>query len=573
MMRWLGLIPREYFLLGVLALGVYLPGFTWGAPYATEAERAQSWGVDDGTPLQPLADLHNILQPKPDRNFGYPLMHSFATTGAYAPYLGYLFVTKQFRPATGFPFGFRDPVAALRMLSAIAHLLSVLMAVGTVLCAYDAARALWCRRSGVLAALAVLSMYPLFYYGRTGNPEAMMMFFFAASIAALARVLAHGFTVRRAVALGLAIGFAAATKEQVAAAYLALPIILLGSEWLEHRTITRAVFWRLSILAGLVSFVAFGASSGLFADPTFFQNHLAFGRERMAAIAAGQVAFMKYYPWTAEGHQQLAAFLLRLLGDCMTPLGVLAGLAGVAVVARRAPRIALLALTAASYLLILFISTRSGMLRYLMPPAFVLFLFVAALVESGLQSARKLWRLSAVAVALAVIGLGGLRGVDLTYAMMNDNRFAAGAWIQAHLPPGSVLEYFGANSPMPPLPAAIQARRVVPFLGAVKAARRDDAALREAIAALAEHRPAALIISPDHSSLPGEPFSATCPPQFYQQLLDGVLGYRLAAHFDVAPLLPWVQRPALDYPSVSPAIRIFVRHEGPAAPPAERKPD
>ena len=553
-------IPREYALLGVLAFGVYLPGFWWGAPHATGPLRVQSWGVDDGTPLQPLADVHNIIQPKPDRNFGYPLMHSFATTAAYAPYLGYLYATGQFRPATGYPFGLKDPVAALRTLSRIAHLMSVLLGVGVVLCAYDAARALWNQRAGAIAALFVLSMYPMFYYSRAGNPDVMMMFFFAASIAALARILQHGLAWRRALALGACAGFAAATKEQVAAAYLALPLILLGNEWLTERRLFRAQFWKLAIAAGFACFIAFGLGSGLFADPAFYLVHLEFGRERMAAVGAGQVSFVKYYPWTAEGNWQLTLYLLNFVVGNITWFGVIAALGGIVLAARRQPKVLLLALAAVTYILILFVSTRSGMLRYLMPPSFVLLVIAAGFIESGL-GARGAFRYGAATMGILIFGLGALRGADLTHAMVTDSRFAAGAWIDSNVRAGQTIEYFGPDSPLPPMPAEVQQFRTTTFKGAVYRARRDEEAAAEVRQGWAERRPEFILLLPDHSSQPGEPYNVTLPPSVYDDLLQGQLGYRLVALFETPALLPWVQRPALDYPSVNPPVRIFARDD------------
>jgi hypothetical protein len=60
------------------------------------------------------------------------------------------------------------------------------------------------------------------------------------------------------------------------------------------------------------------------------------------------------------------------------------------------------------------------------------------------------------------------------------------------------------------------------------------------------------------------PHNITCPPEIYRGLLEGTLGYQLAAQFEPPPLLPWVRRPRLDYPSVNPPVRIFSRLAAPA---------
>ena len=130
MSSFLSPMPRPYQALGILALALYLPGFWWGAPRATAPDRKHSWGVDDETPLGPLAEIHNIIQPKGDRNLGYPLMYSFTVAAAYMPYLVCLWLTGKFTEVSGaYPFGLADPVGALKMLTWIAHLISALMAV------------------------------------------------------------------------------------------------------------------------------------------------------------------------------------------------------------------------------------------------------------------------------------------------------------------------------------------------------------------------------------------------------------------------------------------------------------
>jgi len=138
----------------VLALVLYLPGFWWGAPQATAEDRIKAWAVDDETPLGPLAEVHNIIAPRPDRNLGYPLLYSFLVVGVQAPYLLYLKASGGLG-ATGaeYPFGLTEPVGALRTLTWLAHLLTLVMAAVVIAAAYDTARVLWGERAAILAAV------------------------------------------------------------------------------------------------------------------------------------------------------------------------------------------------------------------------------------------------------------------------------------------------------------------------------------------------------------------------------------------------------------------------------------
>jgi 4-amino-4-deoxy-L-arabinose transferase-like glycosyltransferase len=559
-------ISRTPLLLAAIAFGLYLPGFWWGVPHATGPDRVQSWGVDDGTPLQPLADVHNIITPKPDRNLGYPLMHSFVVTAACLPYIGWLWLSGQFSLAGAptYPFGLADPVKALSTLTLFGRLVSVLMGVGIVVAVWDAARALWGHLTGVLAALLVMTLFPMFYYSRVGNPDVPMMFYAAITLAALTRSVARGLTLRGGVCLGIFVGFAVATKEQIAALFVVLPFVLWYLSWRDGQAADGWFswrFWKTPAAVGVSAFLAFGIGSGLFFDPQFYLAHIAFGRERIQELASGQVAFAQYFPHTREGHFALARVLITYLADCMTLPGLLLSLVGVLWILRREPRFALFVLPAITYLAILFWSARVAQLRYVLPAALVLALFAARALSLAWESPWLGLRWTSAAIGIFVIGLGLLRGVDLTYSMINDSRYAAARWLAPRTPPGTRIEYFGESGELPPLSAAVQTRRSIGYFGAKHKHHVGTEAAQEILNGWRDRRPDLIILVPDHSSPPGMPYNFTCPPAVCRGLIDGKFGYRLAALFETPRLLPWVYRPDLDYPSVNPPIRIFLRND------------
>jgi hypothetical protein len=264
----------------------------------------------------------------------------------------------------------------------------------------------------------------------------------------------------------------------------------------------------------------------------------------------------------------LTKLLLRLLADTATPVGLLLGLLGVIWSSAREPRRALFVLPGATYFLVLFWVARAGQLRYVLPVAFTLAFFAARFLTVAMGARMRPARVAAMAAAVFVVGVGLLRGVDLTYAMMNDSRYTAAAWLAPRTPPGTRIEYFGESGLLPPLDGSVTTTRSAPYFGAVSRAQRDAAAVEAIRAGWRGRKPDFIILLPDHSSRPGEPYNFTCPPEVYRGLLAGEYGYRLAAMFETPPLLPWVRRPSLDYPSVNPPIRIFARPVGGASPEA-----
>lgn len=554
---------RTPLLLAVLAFGLYLPGFWWGAPVATGPDRIHGWAVDDETPLGPLAQVNNIFHPQAVQNLAYPLMHSFMVVAAYTPYLGWQRLTGAWAGPRGgdYPYGFRDPVATLRALSRIGHFVSVLLAVVVVLGAWAAGRAMWDERTGLFAALVTLVSYPMFYYSRTGNVDMPMMAFAAVAMAAYARAIRAPPTPKVAIVLGAAAGFALATKEQIVGLLLAVAPVLLVLHVLELRASRRGglTAWKVPALAAVALVVAFGLGSGLFVDPTRFFAHAEFVQGRLSIARGGQLTFLPSYPHTVAGSLELARLLGRLAAHALSLPGLLLGCAGIALALGRERRALLLALPAASYLALLFFATRTGLLRYLMPATFVIGLFAGRAIAAAWSSRVRSIRVAAAAVAAVVLGLGLLRGVDLTWAMLHDSRYAAAEWIAARAAPGDRLEYFGPANKLPLLAATLDVQPATPNLGPLVPTPRDQATADAIAAAWRERRPRFILLSPDYTSVGGEPFPASCPTQTFAALSRGTLGYRLGAVFETPALLPWARRPPLDYPLVNTPVRVFVR--------------
>jgi hypothetical protein len=157
--------------------------------------------------------------------------------------------------------------------------------------------------------------------------------------------------------------------------------------------------------------------------------------------------------------------------------------------------------------------------------------------------------------------------------MVKDSRYAAGEWMAANAVEGSRVEFFGPDQKLPPLPAGVASSRAAEYRGAIRAPGADSAATIQIVRRWRLQPPDFVLIIPDHSSLPGSPRSASCPEEVYQRLVDGSLGYREVASFETPRLFPWLPRPALDYPTVNPPIRIFAVETQLGARPASAAPE
>lgn len=537
---------RDLRLVLVLAFLVYAPAFWWGAPHANREDAVDAWAVDDETPLGPLAEVHNILEPKPDRNLGYPLFYSFVSAAAYAPYLAFQMLTGGLDAPTGeYPYGFRDPVKSLRTLSWIAHMVTVLMAAAMAGALFVAARARWDRATGFVAAALGGMAYPMLYYARTGNVDGPMLALTVMAVAAWVLCMVHGFTVRRAVWLGIFAGLALATKEAALGVFLVMPFALLVAP--REGGLLRPA------LAGLgASLIALGAGSGFFVDPGRYIAHLQFLTGRLEVLSTG-AAIPDTFDRSLAGSLAMARGMFMRLADGLTWPGLILAGGGAAWLALRRARGGALVLPALSYALYMFAVLRSVQLRYLLPLAVLLAFAAAPLITAAWRNRRAAWALPVLVLAGATLAIQLARSADLTWAMLRDSRHEAARWLAPRLQPGDVVAYFGPSQKLPRLPDGVGAVRVAEY-GGMYVAPADQPP--EILARLDSLGPRFILVVPDHTSH-GREHSHTLPVELFDRLMAGEAGYRLEESFRTPPLAGWIRRPPLDYPTVNPPIRVF----------------
>ena len=545
-------VPRRVLVaFGLAAVALYAPLVGWGLPHANAADRTKTWATDEILPLEGLAEMRStFLSPAPDRNFGYPLWHYFVVSAAQAPYLGGLYLSGGLEaPSASFPFGLRDPVRALEVLTVIGRLVSVAMAAGIVIASCLFAGTLFGHRAGVVAAALTLTSFPLVYYGRTGNLDVPALFWSALGFVVLARMLFDGASARRAAWLGLFAALAVATKDQAVALFVPVCVAPFVPGFAPPRdTGGRARAFAVFVGCGLAAYVA---ATGMLIDPRRHLAHLEALLFAPQSLTSAD-AYFSPAPSTLAGTWTLAAASATGLAQWYTWPVLLAAAAGFILAVRRNRRHALWLLPLVVTFLAVVRPVGVAVLRYYLPMT----LFVDAF------AALALVRLAAIGAApyrLAVAALVALRlamGLDLSYAQWHDTRYAAGEWLRARLRPGERIEYFGVTDKLPALAAATSSRRVLGrerWLGE----RGPGAAMRRD---LADDGPELLIVIPDWTSGSGREHSADCPPEVYAALLDGSAGYELVAHFPPPTL---VARPfgraRLDSPSVAPPVRIFAR--------------
>lgn len=104
-------------LLVAVVLILYLPGIDWGLPRADAPGNISSWGSDEIGPIGPLKQLAGWLgaikaAPQDPADPQYPLFHYIVVALFDVSYLIWLGLTGRWCTPKGYPYGFRDPVAA-----------------------------------------------------------------------------------------------------------------------------------------------------------------------------------------------------------------------------------------------------------------------------------------------------------------------------------------------------------------------------------------------------------------------------------------------------------------------------
>lgn len=548
---------RYELLLAGVALLLYALGIGWGWPSGVDQDQVRPWGHDDVMPLGPLAEIQNtFVHPAPNRYLGYPLLQYFLVALAYGPYLVSLKIAGLMaHPGPVYPYGLVHPAQTLQILTLIARSMSVLMAAALVFAACQVGKVLWGRATGLIAGVNVMLLYPMFYYSRTGNFDVPYMFWATLGLWAYALMIRDEFTVWRGIALGACAACAAGTKDQAAAIFLLMPVVLVPLHIMRiarKKSLHERRIW-LAPLATVVS----GLLVYLVASGFAFRPERYFAHVRL--ITSG-LSFPSY-PATLTGYAGLFGEVIHLLSDGMSPVMLIVSAVGI-VVALARDRLGLALLVPAVSMLAFFtIPVRFVEMRYIMPVMVVLACFAAYPIGLAISSRHAWLRGTSIAILCAVCAVPALQGLQLTYLMRNDSRYSAARWLEERVRPEERIGYFSVGNHLPRIRAGLQYIRVDHFPGTRLNVHYTAEDIQQMGSFILEKNPEFLLVIPDQSAVPGLPFGLTVPPELYRQLEDGTIGYRKAVHFQTPPLAPSLRTPDLVdyYDVVNPPVDIFVK--------------
>ena len=511
----------------------------WGLPNAHHPDLTHGWATDAVTPLGPLAQVNDWLFLREYNWPPYPLFHYLLLAVLFAPYLGLLWLTGELSGFTAtYPFGLADPVRTLHHLELIGKAFSMFTGGVLVVAARHTAWELWGRHAGWLAAGLAGTLYPVVYYMRNANPDGPMLAYIALALWVLTRIVTRGFTVPRAVTIGLLAAVAIASKDLAWGSFFLLPLGIAIADVRQRRAAGEVLNWRPYVWGPVACFAAYVVCTGMIINPMYHWTHVVWVQEHLPFPL--QIS----HPATPEGFLGLLADIARHVTVSGDPLLVPLALGGFCWLLWRRSRGVALCLAPLGLFLGVLILTRMSLVRYVITISYVAALFSAALLAAGLTHPRRPVRIVAGLAATMALGWQVVMAADLTWQMWNDSRYEASAWLSGRVGEGTMVAIPVSPNNLPRLPEGVEYVQI-----------DREGSLEEATAILAAHRPEWVLMMPDWTAEVDAIHSRFLDPRFYQGLADGRMGYRLARRFQT----PALQGQVLDYPTVNPPIELYIR--------------
>ncbi|HJN17517.1 MAG TPA: glycosyltransferase family 39 protein [Armatimonadota bacterium] len=242
-----------------------LAGIKWGLPGETHLF---SYHPDEYFSLSAALSLFIDQDPNPQQFFNYPSLYLYLVAAICMPLHGWM------------PLDDLSQLPGiLRAFTLDARLMTVILALATVLVTYGVGKRLAGRRAGILAAFFVAVAPGHVLYSHFAAVDVALTFFVTLALYA-SMVLMTDERLKIAALAGVAVGAAAATKYNGALAML-MPLIVLGKGLTTDRDKRKAHALRVGAVV-LLAVVAFAALSPyVFFDWEHASRDIAFERDHM----------------------------------------------------------------------------------------------------------------------------------------------------------------------------------------------------------------------------------------------------------------------------------------------------
>ncbi|MGH8546213.1 MAG: ArnT family glycosyltransferase, partial [Gammaproteobacteria bacterium] len=454
-------------------------------------------------------------------------------------------------------------------LALLTRMVSALMGVGVVLCAYVIGSILFGKRAGLVSAVLITGCYPIVYFAHTSNVDVPALFWTALAVAAVLVCADYG-SRRAAVVAGLAAGMALFTKEQIIGVLIALPVVWLLRLW-GRGTLQSRESWKHVATAGGMFLAVTVVAGNLWWNPAGFVNRWLFllgmlPPEIRAKYAPYQFSLQKPTGYSVTGEM---THLLNTLGNVVegltAPVAIFCVL-GAAWALWRYPRQAAVPLVLAlSYYIFSLRSIVTLNVKYTIPLQYLLLILAGAaggvLIDRISHASGSVARAAATLLAVIVLGAALLPGIDMDRLLADDPRYAAEAWLQAHVPAGAQVETYQSPTRLPRFAPDVR----VHYVPMEQRTHELFERRRPNFVVLSSGAQVGLTHDRVADWAPGDSLfvHSEAAQQFFHRLRTEEIGYRRVARFHTP--IRWITPP---FGSVNPEITIFARDRAQVTPAA-----
>ncbi len=534
-MQW----KPSHLLTVVLLVGLlnYSGSIGWGLPQATSPETVSPWPVDVIAPVAPLNEAYHRFSRGDQEWVVYPLFHYMVLDIAYAPYVLTQLVTGGLKnPSPEFPYGVQSPASFFTALTVIARCVSLGMAILTILLVFLIGRSLFSEAAGLWAAALTALIGPVAYYASTSNLDVPYLFWTLVAAYFFARLLKHNH-LRSYALFAVSAALAVATKDQAYAFFL-VPALVAVVHQRFHPLLSgtnSAAIPAHSMWQRVTYLVLPGAIVYAFANNLFlggwdgFLRHLEF---EFAFVSANLTDTA--LPETSES-VSASVLLIPVLTQALGPATLILGIAGIARTVRRRHREAILFLSLPlSYYLFFLETVDLPYVRHYIGIMIFVAIYAGDLVASWIGKSG--WqRTTALGMAVLALGTQLLLSINVTYTLLQDSRYALQAWVNEHVPAGSIIE---SQVQVRYLPRLSEYHSYVISGNAYDAIDYSLEASDLTGDALSVRDPGYILVL-TNIGLTGDPDTddRLSVRRYYSDLLAGKLGYTVVAEFETPSLL------------------------------------
>jgi hypothetical protein len=496
-----------------VSLVINIIGINWGLPSTI------GWAPDELIPLRVLEGLEKGFSN--GWYYKYPPFHFYILALLYSPF----WILHQFQIVDIYSS------EIYTILFYLGRGLTLLMSVGLLLVLYFLASKVFDRPSAIFSLLIIIVSCPFVYYSKTLNLDIPYLFWFSLSLFFYLRILERQ-QLRDYLLFSLMAAIAVATKDQAYAFYLLTPLVIIWQHYRHLKQVDPDIRFKDALLDRKIVY-SLWVGFGVF----FLLHNLIFNLEgffkHVNLITSGSAQIRPRYEQNLWGQlkmfRQSLTHLRFSLGWGLYFISILGFLKVVSKI-RKYRLFAFLLVPLISYYLFYICIVWYSNVRYLMPIWLILSLCGGKFIAEFLGRRSPYLPVKAL-VIIAIFIYSFSYSFTLNVLMVNDSRYRVEIWMNQNIEANALVLGAGDRKYLP---------RLEPY--------RSQVITEPTLETVTNLDPDYIILTSAYDIRRFE--SGTAEYQFFAELQDRNLPYRLQFRYQYRPQWYFFNRQELEYRNV-----------------------